>query len=96
VRSQPVPGARVLLIPERARFRVDLYRTAVTGAAGRFNFPRVAPGAYKLFSWESIADNAWLDPEVLARSESRGTLVHVTESSTETTTIQIIPGERVP
>jgi hypothetical protein len=96
VRSQPVPGARVLLIPERARFRADLYRTAVTGAAGRFTFPRVAPGDYKVFSWESIADNAWLDPEVLARSEARGTLVHVTESSTETTTIQVIPGEVRP
>jgi hypothetical protein len=91
VRSQPVPGARVLLIPERVRFRADLYRTATTGAAGRFNFPRVAPGDYKVFSWELIESNAWLDPEVLARSESRGTLVHVTESSTETITVQIIP-----
>jgi hypothetical protein len=93
VRSQPVPGARVVLIPERARFRADLYRIASTGAAGRFTFPRVAPGDYKVFSWESIETNGWLDPEVLARSASRGTLIHVTESSTETITVQIIPAE---
>jgi len=93
VRSQAVPGARVVLVPDRARFRTDLYRSATTGEAGGFAFARLAPGDYRAFSWESIEDNAWLDPEVLARSEPRGTRVQVNESSTETITVQIIPGE---
>jgi hypothetical protein len=91
VRSQPVSGAIVVLVPDRARFRNDLYRIASSGQNGGFRFPVLAPGDYRVFSWESIEANAWLDPEFLARFESRGTRVHVTESSDETINVQIIP-----
>jgi hypothetical protein len=93
VRSQPVPGARVVLVPDRARFRTDLYRRAVTGEMGLFTFARLAPGDYKVFSWESLEDNGWLDPEILSRFEQRGVSVHVTESSDETISVQLIPEE---
>jgi hypothetical protein len=93
VRSQPVPGAVVVLIPDRARFRADLYQLAAAGQNGGFRLLRIPPGDYRVFSWESIEENAWLDPEVLARFEGRGTRVHVTESSDETINVQIIPAE---
>jgi len=93
VRLQPVPGARVVLVPDRARYRTDLFRTAFTGQMGRFTFARVAPGDYKVLSWESVEENGWFDPEILARSEQRGVSVHVMESSDETVSVQIIPAE---
>ena len=93
VRSQPVAGARVVLVPDRARFRTDLYRTVFTGQMGRFTFARVAPGDYKVFSWESLEENGWLDPEILARFEQRGVSIHVTESSDETINVQMISGD---
>jgi hypothetical protein len=93
VRSQPVSGARVVLVPDRARFRRDLYRTAFTNQDGRFTLAHLAPGDYKVFSWESLPDNAWLDPEVLGRFQPRGRSVHVSESSHATIDVEIIPAE---
>ena len=93
VRSQTLAGVRVVVIPERGRDRADLYRTAVTDSNGRFYIAPVAPGDYKLFAWESIEQFAWFDPEVLARFESRGRSVHITENSNETVDLRIIPSD---
>jgi hypothetical protein len=92
-RSQALPSTRVVLIPDRARYRSDLYRTAATDQTGRFAFNGIAPGDYKVFSWESVEDNGWFDPEVLVRAEGRGRSVHVTETSTETIDVRVIPQE---
>jgi hypothetical protein len=92
-RSQPVPGMRVVTVPDRARFRPDLYKIATTDQNGRFSLQRLSPGDYKVYSWESIEENAWWDPEVLSRFETRGRSVHVTETSTETIDVRVIPAE---
>jgi hypothetical protein len=90
-RSQPISGVRVVIIPDRARSRIDLYHTVITDQNGRFVVSAIAPGDYKLFSWESIQEFAWFDAEVLARFESRGRGVHITENSNETIDLRIIP-----
>jgi hypothetical protein len=93
VRSQPLPGTRVVLVPARARYRPDLHKTTFTDQNGRFVFATVAPGDYKVFAWESLEDNAWFDPDVISRSETRGRSVHVTATSSETIDLRIIPAE---
>ncbi len=93
LRSQPVPGARVLLVPDRARYRGDVFKTATTDQNGRFTLVGVAPGDYKAFAWESIEEYGWFDPDVLSRVESRGRAVHVTETSNESIEVRIIPAE---
>ncbi len=90
-RSQAVAGASVVLVPERLRFRTDLYQILTANEKGAFSIQDIAPGDYRLFSWESIEENDWFDPDLLARSESKGVLVHVTELSTENTSVRIIP-----
>jgi hypothetical protein len=90
-RSEPVPAAQVVLVPNRARGRVDLFKTAITDAAGRFAIAGVAPGDYKVFSWQSVEPFSWFDPEIVESSETRASPVHVAESSTETVTVKIIP-----
>jgi len=91
-RSQPVPVTPVVLIPNRARHRSELYNTVTTDANGRFTFALVPPGDFKVFAWESIEPYAWFDPDIQARFEGMGRAVHVTESSAETIDIRIIPG----
>jgi hypothetical protein len=93
VRSQALSGVRVVLVPDRARQRVDLYRAVVTDSNGRFLMASLAPGDYKLLAWESIKEFAWFDPDVLARFESRGRNVHITESSNETIDLRVIPAD---
>jgi hypothetical protein len=92
-RSQTVVGAQVVLVPDRARYRSDLYHTTRTDKSGRFLLAPVAPGDYKVFAWESIEEFSWFDPDVLTRYESRSRTVHVTETSNETIDVRIIPAE---
>jgi hypothetical protein len=92
-RSQPVAAGRVVAIPDRMRFRTDLYRTLAVDLNGRFAFPTLPPGDYKVYAWESVEDNGWFDPDLLARSEGRAVSVHVSESSTQTVSVQITPAE---
>jgi hypothetical protein len=92
VQSQPVRTARVVAVP-MARFRTDLYRALSTDEDGRSGF-NIPPGDYKFFAWESVEEFGWFDPDLLARSEVRGTSVHVSESTTQTVNVQINPAEK--
>jgi hypothetical protein len=92
-RSQSVAAGRVVAVPDRMRFRTDMYRTLSVDLNGRFTFPTLPPGDYKIYAWESIEDNGWFDPDLLSRSEGRAVSVHVTESSTQTVNVQITPAE---
>jgi hypothetical protein len=92
-RSQPVPSTAVVLIPDRARFRWDIFRTSMTDQNGRFTFSAIPPGDYKVYSWESMEEYAWFDPQILGQYETRGRSVHVTEASNETIDIRIIAAE---
>jgi len=89
--GKPVSGVQAVLIPDRLRNRNDLYKTAATGADGRFNMRGITPGDYKLFSWEDIESFAYFDAEVLRSFEPLGKPVHVEESSRSTVEVKIIP-----
>jgi protocatechuate 3,4-dioxygenase beta subunit len=93
VRSQPVPSTRVVLVPDRARFRPDLYRSVTTDSSGRFALTAVAPGDYKIYAWEAMEEFGWFDPDVLSRFENRGRGVHVTDTSNEAFDVRLIPAE---
>jgi hypothetical protein len=72
---------RVVLIPsDPHRHSYGLYRLATADQRGQFSFDGVPPGAYKLFAWRSIPDNAWTDDRYLMPYENRGTAVDVPES----------------
>lgn len=74
-------GATVVLIPEeRKRENRALYLTATSDASGRFQIQGVAPGSYKVFSWESIPANAFMNAEFLAPFEDRGKTVRIGQS----------------
>jgi len=92
--SKPVAGVEVVLIPENHRHRFELYETVDTDDKGRFAFRGIAPGDYRVFSWEALEPNTWFDREVLAKYEPQGKLVHVTEASQQSVDIKIIPAPR--
>jgi len=92
-RSQPVAGGRIVAVPDRNRFRTDLYRSVSIEQNGHFVFTSLAPGDYKIFAWESVEDNSWFDPDLLARAEGRAHSVHISESTTQNVSVQIIPAE---
>ena len=90
-RQQPVPNAVVALVPAPAlRSRADLYKSAVTDASGRFRILGLAPGDYRLFSWEYIEEGIWFDTDFLNTIETRGKSVRVSEGGAENVELPVL------
>ena len=90
-KQQLVRDTQVVLIPDRERNRFDLYRTSRSDQDGHFTFRGVPPGDYKVFAWEALEQFAYYDADVMRFYEARGKLLHVTESSTQTAEVRLIP-----
>ena len=90
---QPASGVQAVLVPDQHRDRPDLYKTAVTGASGRFVLRGVAPGDYKLFCWRGADLFAWFDPELLKLSEKDAKPMRVTAGSSSTVELRAISVE---
>jgi protocatechuate 3,4-dioxygenase beta subunit len=76
----PAAGVRVVLVPDSARrneFR--LFKESTTDQYGRFDMRGIAPGDYKLFSWEQVEPNAWEDPDFLKPFEEKGESISLQE-----------------
>jgi len=91
-KSQPVLGIPVILLPDSPlRNRDELYKTTSTDQNGRFTIANIAPGDYKVFSWEALPQSGYYDPEVMKKYESQGHSIHVVESFNETVDVKMIP-----
>jgi hypothetical protein len=87
--AQPLPGAQVLLIPER-RSREDLYILVVSDQYGRFSFSNLPPGDYKLFAWDADAEVDRYNPGYMDRFEHLGRMIRVSGSSTVNMDLRVI------
>jgi hypothetical protein len=88
-------GAQVALVPAAfaRRSNLLLYKSARTGERGEFEMHGVAPGEYRLFAWENVPDNAWLNADFMALQEARGKSVKVPAAGTATADLKLIPKE---
>jgi hypothetical protein len=85
----PTAGASVVLIPESAqRFHVN-HKFTYTNGDGKFEIKGIAPGNYKIFTWESIEPYAWQNADLMRNYESQGTLLHIEEGSS--TVVELRP-----
>jgi hypothetical protein len=89
-RFAPAKGVQVVLVPDKARHRVELFKNTVTDQNGRFSMRNLAPGDYTLYVWEAIEPYSWFDPEVLKRYEQSGQRLHLTESARQTVDPRLI------
>jgi 5-hydroxyisourate hydrolase-like protein (transthyretin family) len=82
--GQPLPGARVVLIPAANRERTELFKAATTDLSGAYSISYIAPGDYILAAWEAIEPYAFFDPELIREAESTGTRIRIAESTSAT------------
>jgi hypothetical protein len=88
-------GATVVLVPDKARrLRPDQYRVATSSADGKFGIAGIPPGDYKLFAWESVESNAWLNSDFLLDYEDFGSEVSIGSNGKITGMLRVIPGKR--
>jgi len=90
--QQIVTSAAVMLFAENPTARItrtDMFKVTSTDVAGRFQVKGLPPGDYKVFAWEGLEKDAWLDPE-FARNEGRGQVVHVKEGMVQSVDVPAI------
>jgi len=90
------PNSVVVLVPDALalRKRADLYRSTTTDHEGRFKLQNVLPGTYKLFAWEFVPADAWLDPSFVQLYESFGKSVSLRDAEKQETAAAVIPLRR--
>jgi hypothetical protein len=87
----PAVGVWVSLLPDEAhRSARRLYKSAATDQYGRFELHGIAPGDYKLFSWEEIESSAWEDPEFLKPFEEKGEKISLKDGDQKTLNLTAI------
>jgi len=87
----PAAGLWVVLVPDAAhRGQSRLYKQATTDQFGHFDLRGIAPGDYKLFSWEEVEDGAWEDPDFLKPFEEKGEKVSLQKGDVKTVEIVAI------
>ncbi|HEY2460303.1 MAG TPA: carboxypeptidase regulatory-like domain-containing protein [Candidatus Acidoferrum sp.] len=87
----PSPGVWVVLVPDAPRrSRYELYKYQSTDQYGHFDLHGIAPGDYKLFSWEEVENDAWQDPEFLQPFETKGEKISVQDNDQKTLSLTAI------
>jgi protocatechuate 3,4-dioxygenase beta subunit len=86
--GKPVLGATVVLVPG-VRTRADLYRRTTTDQYGAYTMADIPPGDYKLFAWEDVAEDDWVDPDFLKPFEKQGVDVMLAAKGRETAKVKV-------
>jgi hypothetical protein len=87
----PVPGVWVVLVPETAHASQHrLYKHQTTDQYGHFDLRGIAPGDYKVFSWNEVEQGAWEDPDFLRPFEDKGLGEKVTVQDGDRKSINIM------
>jgi hypothetical protein len=92
--EQPYRGATVALVPDPPRRgEKRLFKSTSTNQDGHFILQGIPPGDYKLFAWESIESGAYTSEEFLQPYENLGESVHITEGSSNSLKLDLIPAK---
>jgi protocatechuate 3,4-dioxygenase beta subunit len=71
--------------------RSDLFKTTVTDLYGAFRVQGLPPGSYRVFAWPYIPRGMWQNDEFLRTVEGSGKVLVVTEGSTVTSELVLLP-----
>jgi len=84
-------GASVVLVPDAARRNLpSQFFVAQSGDDGRFSISGIPPGNYKLFAWQGLEPNAYLDPSFLEGYEAVGVAVSISPRSDIQASVRVI------
>jgi len=85
-------GAHFVLVPEvTRRSRREQYRLAVTGEDGKAFLRGIPPGSYKLFAWDQLETNAYLNSGYLQSYEAFGVPVNIASGDNPPVSARLIP-----
>jgi hypothetical protein len=91
--GKPVIGATVVLAPpENRRQNRVLFHQTMTDKTGRFALHNIAPGNYRLFSWQqALPANTWFNPGFMLKYEASGRPITIAQDGNVTQQLTVIP-----
>jgi hypothetical protein len=90
--GDPVANARVVLLAEReGQARRVWSQTVLSGEDGAYSFTGVAPGRYRAYVFEDLAEGPAMDAEFLAQFGQRGKSLEVRPKATMTLEATLVP-----
>ena len=90
--SHPVGGATVVVSPDESK-RAALFHSDITDQNGHFKLSDIVPGAYSLYAWDQIEDEAWRSDEFIKKYDDRRKRVHLDAGGREALQLQLIKVE---
>jgi hypothetical protein len=84
-------GAKIVLVPEAERERREQYRVATAGEDGTAMLRGIAPGRYRLFAWEELEPNAYLNADFMRVWEAFGASMTIASGENAPLSIRVIP-----
>jgi hypothetical protein len=92
VAGTPLREVTVALVPSEPRRQNKMFfKAAKADVKGQFTIAGIAPGDYKLFAWEKVPGDAFLNSRYLSQYESAGISITVSSGSTTTKDLIVIP-----
>jgi hypothetical protein len=92
--NQTFAIAQVVLIPDaNRRNSPSMFRAVMSGEDGRFTLRGIPPGDYKLFAWQRIEPNAYMNPNYLVGFEPLGMPLSILPGSAGTVSVRLIPSD---
>ncbi len=88
----PVVAARVVLVPdtESSAERAFGTRPAVRDQNGVYSIGNIAAGAYRLFAFESVPEEAWVDAEFWKEIRSKGVDLRISEGESKNAEVPLM------
>ena len=91
-KGQSRSGAHVVLVPDLARrSRREQYRVATSDENGQAMLRGIPPGTYKLFAWEKVEPNAYLNSDYLQLYEEFGLPLKISSGMNTPVAARLIP-----
>lgn len=88
-------AATVVVAPLAADLRrlPQAYHSITVNESGTFALKGVPPGKYRVFAFESVLRDSWLDPEVLGKVKDMGQTFSLAAGDTATLRLTLVPYE---
>jgi hypothetical protein len=88
--GDPATSVQVTAVPVSGSLRRDMNKLVTTDASGNFTLHGLPPGEYKIFAWEEVETNAWMDRDYRQPFENRSVSAKVDESTTPAVQLKLI------
>jgi hypothetical protein len=92
--DRPASEVTVILIPQEKEHKESLsaYPKGATDDSGKFTIRDIPPGEYRAFTWDSVDNNIYMDPDFIRPLESKGVTVTLTEGGQADIKLILIAG----